>query len=394
MGGEERAGPDGSGTGPGGRPAQAEDLARYAGHRQDEIDGAAVYEAMARAESDPGLAEVYERLAAVERRHAAFWAERIEQAGGTPPVVRPSWRARVLAWLAARGGAGLVAPVMADAEHRDRSMYDDQPEAAGTSLPADERSHARVLAAVVRSTGGLQGPSLARLEGRHRGVVSGNALRAGVLGANDGLVSNLSLVMGVAGASATNEPIVVAGVAGLLAGAISMALGEWISVQTSREAAGRQLRVERAELEAFPEEEREELRLIYQSKGLPPDEAAEITDRLFAGDRETVLDVLAREELGLDPDELGGSPWAAAGASFVLFAVGALVPLLPFLLRSGGAAIAAALALSGIALFVLGAGLTVLTGRGALLAGLRQLGVGLGAAAVTYGAGSLVGLAL
>lgn len=266
-------------------------------------------------------------------------------------------------------------------------MYDDQPEAAGTSLADDERSHARLLHGI---TGGASGAMLARFEGRHRGM-SGNALRAAVLGANDGLVSNFSLVMGVAGASSAGDAVVIAGVAGLLAGSLSMALGEWLSVQSSRELYANQIAIEREELVAFPEEEEEELRLIYEAKGFDPVDARRLAHRVLSGDPQVALDTMAREELGIDPDELGGSAWTAAITSFVLFALGALVPLLPFLLTDGIGAIVVSAALSGLALFVLGAAITLMTGRHPITAGVRQLTFGLAAAGITYAIGFVLG---
>jgi vacuolar iron transporter family protein len=253
--------------------------------------------------------------------------------------------------------------------------------------------HARVLQAMLRrSPDNISGSTLARVEGRHRNI-GGNALRAAVLGANDGLCSNLALVMGVAGAAASSQAILIAGLAGLLAGAFSMALGEWISVTSSRELAERELRVERDELEASPEEEREELQLIYEAKGIPAAEANQLSTHLLR-DPATALGVLAREELGLDPDELGGSPRTAALVSFVLFAVGAVIPVLPFALSSGDAAIVASVAFSGVALFGIGAAITVFTGRSVWLSGGRQLAFGLGAAGLTYVVGRLLGVAL
>jgi len=185
-------------------------------------------------------------------------------------------------------------------------------------MRGDERSHARLLREL-STQGGREGGALARLEGRHR-TIGGNALRAAVLGANDGLVSNLSLVRGVAGASLSSRSILVTGIAGLLAGSGSMAMGEWISVRSARELFERQIGEEREELEEVPDEEREELALIYQAKGLTSQQAGRLAARLVA-DRETALDTLAREELGIDPGELGGSPLQATGASFLLFCV-------------------------------------------------------------------------
>jgi VIT1/CCC1 family predicted Fe2+/Mn2+ transporter len=288
----------------------------------------------------------------------------------------------------------LVLPTLDGMEQADRASYDDQPEAAGTRLAADEHSHARLLRTISRDVGGgMEGSALARLEGRHRAASSGNALRAAVLGANDGLLSNFSLVMGVAGAALATSDILITGLAGLLAGAGSMAMGEWISVQSSRELYTRQIAVEREELEAIPEEEEEELALIYQAKGLAEAPARQLAARLMA-DQETALATLAREELGIDPQELGGSAWEAAATSFVLFALGAIIPVIPFLLLTGQAAVIAAALASAAGLFGIGAAITLLTGRSVLMSGMRQVLVGVAAAALTYGIGTLIGIAI
>jgi len=208
------------------------------------------------------------------------------------------------------------------------------------------------------------------------------------------LVSNFSLVMGVAGASAGGAPLLVAGVAGLLAGSLSMALGEWLSVQSARELYENQLATEASELAAFPREEEEELRLIYEAKGLDPAAARQIAARIVQGDPATALDTLSREELGIDPNELGGSAWVAAATSFVLFAAGAIVPVIPFVIGSGGSAIVISALLAGSALFALGAATTLLTGRHPLFAGLRQVAFGMVAAAITFGIGTLLGTAI
>ncbi len=371
----------------------ADDIARWRENLQDEIDGAAMYRALAGMEPEAALVEVYGRLAAAEERHAALWRERLAAAGAAPAEERPSRRARILIWLARRFGAGLLVTTLADQERAGQFMYDDQPEALGTSLPADERSHARVLAALVEERpASVTGPILARVEGRHA-AVGGNALRAAVLGANDGLVSNLALVMGVAGASDGGSAVLVAGVAGLLAGAISMALGEWISVQSSRELYHRQIEIERREIAEIPEEEAEELALIYEAKGMPAEQARALADHVMS-DAERALDTMAREELGIDPEGLGGSPREAAAASFFLFAVGAVIPVMPFLFLLGWPATLVSLAASAGGLFLLGAAISLMTGRGTWWSGLRQALFGLAAAAVTFGIGTMLGVAI
>ena len=216
------------------------------------------------------------------------------------------------------------------------------------------------------------------------------ALRAAIFGLNDGLVSNASLVMGVAGAGVASRDILITGVAGLIAGACSMAMGEWVSVQSSRELSAHELQIERQHLAASADEEQAELALVYEQKGLHPREARQVAERLSA-DPATALDTHAREELGIDPDELGGSPWVAAGASFALFVLGAILPIIPFAFLSGNTAVAVALVVSALGLFGIGAAITLLTGRSVLLSGSRQLAFGAAAFGVTYGVGALFG---
>jgi VIT1/CCC1 family predicted Fe2+/Mn2+ transporter len=285
-----------------------------------------------------------------------------------------------------------VLPTVSRLEQRDVDQYDHQPEAVAGGLPDAERSHNRIVQAIAASVpGGLSGDTLARLEGRHR--LGGNALRAAVLGANDGLVSNLSLVMGAAGAVQSGSTILVVGLAGLVAGACSMAIGEWLSVTSSRELNQGQIDVEAEELRTRPEEEKEELALIYQAKGLDEAQARALAERLISN-KESALDTLAREELGIDPNQLGGSAWAAAGSSFLLFAVGAIFPVAPFFFLAGNPAVLASLALSGVALALIGAGTSLFTGRGVAFSALRQLLLGFAAAAITYGFGKIVGVSL
>jgi VIT1/CCC1 family predicted Fe2+/Mn2+ transporter len=228
-------------------------------------------------------------------------------------------------------------------------------------------------------------------EAWHRRSSRSGTLRAIIFGVSDGLVSNLSLVMGVAGAASENPSfILLAGIAGLLAGAFSMAAGEYISMQSQRELFERQIELERAEMEMMPEEEEAELAASYRSKGFAPEEAARIAHRIFR-DPKTALDTLVREELGLDPDELG-SPWGAATGSFVAFAIGAAIPVIPYLFGGGLTILAISLGLSLAALFVVGAAVSLLTGRSLLFSGVRQLSIGLAAAIVTYVIGSLIGV--
>ena len=369
-----------------------DDVRRFLANRQDEIDSAAQYRAMADSEPDAGVARIYRELADVEDKHATFWEKQLAAKGVDFGPRRPSWRARVLSWTAKRFGARLVLPTIATRETVGRNDYQAQLETANTRMTAQERSHARVLTSLMKRATGAPGSELARVEGRHRNI-GGNALRAAVLGANDGLCSNLSLVMGVAGAVPSSKAILVTGLAGLLAGASSMALGEWISVTSSRELAERELATERDELEQNPEEEREELQLIYEAKGIPKEEAQQLSEAVFK-DKGAALDVLAREELGLDPDELGGSPWTAALTSFILFTIGAMFPVAPFVFASGWTAVVISVCVSSIALFGIGAAITIFTGKTVWWSGGRQLLLGLAAASLTYGLGRLLGAAI
>lgn len=228
----------------------------------------------------------------------------------------------------------------------------------------------------------------------HTGANSANALRAAVLGANDGLVSVLSLVMGVAGGGLATDDIFLAGMAGLLAGACSMAMGEWVSVTNARELYELQLEEERQELIDQPEEERRELIEIFEAKGIAHKTAVEAADSVMASP-EHALDTMAREELGFDPDELGGNPYQAAAASFALFIVGALPPVIPFALSlERETAILLSLILSAVMLFVVGAMITRFTGRSWLIGGTRQLVIGLAAAGLTYAIGLLLGVSV
>jgi VIT1/CCC1 family predicted Fe2+/Mn2+ transporter len=366
---------------------------RYTANLQGEVDSAALYRTLAQTEKNPQLAQVYGRLAAIEEAHAEYWKEHIATIDHHVPKLRPGFRTRALGWLARRFGPAFVLPTIDTLEHLDSGTYDAQPEAVAGGLPAAERSHARIIEALAAGApGALSGATLARLEGRHRGM-GGNALRAAVLGANDGLVSNMSLIMGVAGADLAPHAILVTGLAGLLAGACSMALGEWLSVNTARESAQRQIATEADELEQVPEEEKEELSLIYQAKGLPEDLAKSLAEQLITN-KKTALDTLVREELGIDPDELGGSAWTAGGTSFLLFSLGAIFPVAPYFALTGMPAVIASLAASGVALFLIGAGTTLFTGRGVLRSGVRQLLVGFVAAGVTFGVGKLIGVAV
>ncbi len=370
-----------------------------------ERDAIALYDALAGIEKDPRRAEAFRTIAGNERRHAEVWAAKLRELGaGVPePDPRPRLRVRTIVGLAKLFGTHAVRDLVQALEGDEEALYTAQAAPEVEGIAADEREHAeiwkRLSGAAARPTTGRAQRTDARspeeiLAGEkwHRAGRSGT-LRAVIFGVSDGLVSNMALVMGVAGASGGEGSFVLlAGIAGLLAGAFSMAAGEYISMQSQRELFERQIELERAELEAMPQEEEAELAGVYRAKGFTEDEAAAIAKRMFK-DPDHALDTLVREELGLDPDELG-SPWGAATGSFVAFALGAAIPVVPYLLGTGSVPFIASIGLSIAALFAVGAGVSLLTGRGLLYSGGRQVLIGAAAAAVTYVVGNAIGVAV
>lgn len=321
--------------------------------------------AVAAAEPDPKIAALFADMAKAADTQAGLLAHTM----GAAPAFAPSARARLVAGLVRLAGPRAMRPVLAAMKVRGVSAYDGPARRLGHAMPTS-------VADVGRS---------------HRSA-GGGTLRAAVFGANDGLVSNTCLVMGVAGAAADAHVLLITGIAGLLAGAFSMAAGEYISMLSQREMFEHQIAQERDELERYPEEEAEELALIYAARGIPLDDARAITLQLVKNP-EQALDTLAREELGLNPDDLG-SPIGAATSSFAAFAVGAVLPLLPFLAGLGADGVPIAAAISGAALFAIGAALSLFSGRNALFGGARMLVIGAFAAAATYGIGTLLDVAV
>ncbi|HET7676433.1 MAG TPA: VIT1/CCC1 transporter family protein [Candidatus Limnocylindrales bacterium] len=412
-----------------------------------ERDAIVLYDRLSAIEKDPRRAAAFRTIAVNERRHAEIWARRLAESGvDVPPTGAPRARIRFILLLARLLGTRAVSDLVKALEGDEEATYADQDHPEVAAIAADERLHAEIWrrldagldghgpavplaedVAIHRAADGHLGPGSGpevapsaaadaapaagsaglaagavregassghvapRDESWHRAGQTGT-LRATIFGVNDGLVSNLSLVMGVSGAQQDNHIIVLAGIAGLVAGAFSMAAGEWISMQSQRELFERQIALEREELRVMPEVEERELARIFRRKGLPEEDARRTAAHLME-DPEAALDTKVREELGLDPDELG-SPWGAAIGSFLAFAAGAFVPLLPFLMASGTAATVAALALAFAALFGVGAAVSLLTGRSTLFSGARQVAIGAGAAAVTYGVGSIIGVQL
>ncbi len=335
---------------------------------QEEKQSAWLYRLLAQAEPDVDKRRLFEQLAAAAESQSGIWLAQITPQGAAEPVFRPSLRARVVAFLVKHIRPRLLLPVLAAMKVRGLSAYSGA--TPGHKMPT----------------------RIEQVGGRHRGIGSGGNLRAAVFGVNDGLVSNTSLIMGVAGA--TGEPgfILTSGIAGLLAGALSMAAGEYVSMRSQREMYEYQIGLEREELNEYPDEEAEELALIYHARGMDMAEARDVAHKMLK-DPEHALNTLAREELGLNPDDLG-SPWGAAIFSFMAFTIGAIIPLAPFLLKLGPQPVLIAAALAGVALFLVGTTLSLFTGRGALRGGLRMLLIGGASGGATYAIGTLLGVSL
>ncbi len=344
-------------------PARAAELRSSWFH---EVESAWLYRQLATAEDEPRKRQLFTALATAAEDQAKTWAGQL--AGGAPRFV-PSVRARLVARLMVWLGPRRVRTALIALKLRGLSVY-NAPSSAGHAMPTTVEDVGR----------------------SHRGVGGGN-LRAAVFGVNDGLLSNASLILGVAGAGVDARYVLTSGVAGLLAGALSMAAGEYVSVRSQREMYEYQIALEREELDEYPEEEAEELALIYAARGMEIAAARAMAHTLIK-DPKHALDVLAREELGLNPDDLG-SPWGAAMFSFVSFAAGALLPLSPFI---AGAALATGTALSAaltlVALFGIGLALSLFTGRNALRGGVRMMGIGLLAGGATFLIGRALGAAM
>lgn len=338
-------------------------------------------------------------LADIEDAHAEHWVEKLTEYGvEIPPApTRLDAKDQKLVNTARSTGLNSVLGTLEENEGADAGMYDDEPEAL-ESMPIDEREHAEVFRSM------QSGTTIPKITSRAATPLTGGepwhkvdrsgSVRAAVFGISDGLVSNTALVMGFAGASLNgsleNSTVLFAGLAGLLAGSFSMAAGEYVSVASQRDLFRREIEMEAIELREKPEEEAKELELIYRAKGLDRAQAKAVSDKIMS-DPKTALDTLAREELGLDPDELG-SPVKVAISSFVAFAIGASVAVIPYAVLSGAAAFYTAIAAAIIALCVVGGVVGRFSGRGVVFSAMRQLSWGVGAAAVTYIVGSLIGV--
>jgi VIT1/CCC1 family predicted Fe2+/Mn2+ transporter len=332
----------------------------------EEKRAAYLYRVVAACEAGTPREKLFLGLAGEAEGQAAVWEKKASATGEVVPAFTPDVRSRVVAGLVRRHGPRRLRTVLAAMKVRGMSVY-------------------------ASSSGQLASHQVDDI-GHHRGLSGGGNLRAAVFGVNDGLISNASLILGVAGANADAATILLTGVAGLVAGAFSMAAGEYVSVRSQREMYEYQIGLEREELAEYPAEEAHELALIYEARGIESTEALRMATQIIA-DPERALDTLAREELGLNPDDLG-SPWGAALFSFISFAVGSAIPLLPFLFGVGGARLQAAIVLTAIALFAVGATLSLFTGRGALMSGARMLAIGAAAGGVTYSLGKLLGVSM
>jgi VIT1/CCC1 family predicted Fe2+/Mn2+ transporter len=372
------------------------DPRRFLRYLEAERNASLLYRALADT-TDGERRDALLELADVEDKHAEHWIEKLNEYGVEVPPAPTALDGddELLVRRARSMGLVSVLDTLEENEGADAGMYDDEPEALAT-MPSDEREHAEVFRT-------LKGDKPEKFPHRAMSQNAGEpwhkldksgSIRAAVFGVSDGLVSNTALVMGFAGASLAgaidNSVVLFAGLAGLLAGAFSMAAGEYVSMASQRDLFKREIDLERQELLEKPDEERLELELIYRAKGLPRDQAKAVADRIMA-DPDTALDTLAREELGLDPDELG-SAWKAAIFSFIAFAIGASVVVIPYALLSGIPAFVLAIVLALVGMIAVGGVVGYQSGRGVVFSAARQVLWGAGAAAVTYLVGSLVGV--
>lgn len=357
---------------------------------QTEIDASYLYKKLAEHESDPAVANVYRQMSDIEKSHAEAFAkkENVDLA----KFMAPSWRARTLNAIGRVFGYNYVLGAVMDTEKSLSNAVITYKQKNNEAITGTEANHVKILRSIMDAGKGITGPQITKFEKRHRSV-GGNAIRAAVLGGNDGLISNFSLIMGVAGAAAGQEAVLLAGIAGLLAGALSMSLGEWISVKSSQELYENQMQIEMEELETNPEGEMKELALIYMAKGVAEAQAYQMATDIMK-DKTFAHQVLVKEELGIDAEELKGSAMEAAIYSFILFAIGAIIPVLPFIFTSGTNAIVISVVMSAAGLFLIGAAITLFTGKNVWYSGLRQVVFGLAAAGITFGIGKLIGVSL
>jgi len=357
---------------------------------QTEIDACYLYQKLAEHERDATISDVYRQMSEIEKGHAQLFIKKDNAAVDLP--MKPSWRAKTLNAIGKIFGYDYVLGALMDTEKSISNAIIASKKKNNQPLAGTEANHVNVLRSILEKQSKVTGTEIAKFESRHRSV-GGNAIRAAVLGGNDGLVSNFSLVMGIAGATSGGSEVLLAGIAGLLAGALSMALGEWISVKSSQELYENQMRIEMEELETNPEGEAKEIALIYKAKGIPDEQAHKMAAEIMRNKPEA-YSLLTKEELGINIDELRGSALQAALYSFVLFSIGAILPVTPFFFTTGTNAIILSVTLSAAGLFLIGAAITLFTGKNLWYSGFRQVLFGLMAAAITFGIGKLIGVSV
>jgi VIT1/CCC1 family predicted Fe2+/Mn2+ transporter len=357
---------------------------------QTEIDASYLYSQLAAHEEDPIIAHVYREMSDIEKSHAVLFAqkENILLEG----IFKPSWRAKTWNLIGKVFGYDHVLGAMMDTEKSMAAATLAGKEKNNMATLGTETTHVKILRSILENQSNVTGSHIVKLEKKHRNV-GGNAIRAAVLGGNDGLVSNFSLIMGVAGFATAQAGIIVAGLAGLLAGALSMSLGEWISVKSAQELYENQMELEMEELENNPAGEEKELALIYIAKGIPQDQAYAMAAEIMK-DTSKAHEILVKEELGINAEELQGSAAEAAIYSFLMFAIGAIIPILPFFFVTGYKAVLVSVAASTIGLFFIGSAITLFTGKSVWFSGFRQVLFGLIAAAITFGIGKLIGISV
>lgn len=357
---------------------------------QTEIDACFLYQILADHETDLTISSVFRQMSDIEKSHAEAFAKKMDTS--LESLMQPSWRARTLNIIGKIFGYDYVLGALMDTEKSISSAIISTKKKNKQEITGTETNHVKILRSILEKEENVTGTQLSKFESQHRSV-GGNAIRAAVLGGNDGLVSNFSLVMGIAGATAGQQGVLLAGFAGLLAGALSMALGEWISVKSSQELYENQMQLEMDELETNPEGEKQELALIYIAKGIPEKQAHQMAMEIMK-DKNNAHTLLVSEELGINAEELKGSAIEAAVYSFVLFSIGAIIPVIPFLFTSGIPAIIISVSLSAIGLFLIGAAITLFTGKNVWYSGFRQVFFGLIAASITFGIGHLIGISV
>jgi vacuolar iron transporter family protein len=357
---------------------------------QTEIDASYLYKKLAQNESDPTFVHVFEQMSEIELEHASVFAKKYNL--NFDSINHPSFRARTLNLIGRIFGYDYVFGVLMNTEKQLANAVVSTKNRHQMEITGTETNHVKILKSLLENQENININQVSRLEKKHR-TIGGNSIRAAVLGGNDGLVSNFSLVMGVAGATNGGNEVLITGLAGLLAGALSMSLGEWISVKSSQELYENQMDVEMEELESNPEGERKELALIYIAKGIPFERAHEMASEIIQ-DKNLAHEILVKEELGINSEELNGSAMEAAVSSFILFAIGAFLPVYPFMFLKGYSAIYLSVFSSVVGLFLIGGAITLFTGKNVWYSGFRQVLFGLIAAGITFFIGKLIGVAL